>query len=217
VTLPLYLLKFTKTEYVTSMRKGRLWLKPLAFYQEHYEGAPVGQIDPNEGLSACYQPEYARLLLNGVSIAEFHSPIKVRQKLPTIFAFCALAVTKKDIECNPTGFSLDERLRAFGEKVVVITDFDKFQRRVNSAVNNCSIRSVPGLEGRISGLVEYVPRNYHGEMGPFRKFDEFAYQREWRLAFIAENCLEDHFVLDVGNLDDITLEVPSSGGLEFSW
>ncbi|WP_167330914.1 hypothetical protein [Paraburkholderia phenoliruptrix] len=50
-----------------------------------------------------------------------------------------------------------------------------------------------------------MTRIYHGEIGPFRKFETFAHQTEWRIALIdtaASDIEQQSYVLDVGNISD---------------
>ena len=215
VERPIALLKYAKEQHISSVIEGKLYLNSLRFYQEHYEGAPDGQIDSDEGLKAQYQPQYIKIAHNGIHIGEVLSPVKVRQELPAIFTFCSSAITKHDVA---EGYRPSERLREFGSKIVFITDFDEFLRRVSLAVNTSYesvIYSVPGLNGKITGMVEYVQSDHHGEMGVFTKFDKFEYQREWRIAFVAEGVDKDYFILDIGDLSDITLVTNANGELAF--
>lgn len=55
------------------------------------------------------------------------------------------------------------------------------------------------------GFVDYVDKkNYTGEMGPFRKFDNYSYQNEYRIAL---NLKKDNaFTIHIGSLADIAWE-----------
>lgn len=53
------------------------------------------------------------------------------------------------------------------------------------------------------GYIKYVDRNnFSGKMGCFKKFNEYAYQNEWRLAI---NCMnkEKPFKISIGSLEGI--------------
>lgn len=65
--------------------------------------------------------------------------------------------------------------------------------------------------GTLTGdFVKYVNRDsYNGEMGAFRKFEKFSYQREYRYVWEGDNLNASTVTLTVGNLSDIAALVPS--------
>ena len=79
----------------------------------------------------------------------------------------------------------------------MLTNAEEFLRRVHAvaAQNNVTLKQ---------GLVEYVDRAKHnGPVGIFRKFADFAYQSEFRIAVVPG--AKGPFSLTVGDLSDILI------------
>ena len=79
--------------------------------------------------------------------------------------------------------------------VVLIHNGTEFLKRLDSKLKK--------LERECKyALIDYVDKkSYTGPMGPFRKFDDFSYQKELRFAFLFEN-LEQKFI-HIGSIEDI--------------
>jgi hypothetical protein len=204
----LLLVKFTDSKHVESLRQGKLWMSKLAFFQQLEESAPAGQRDKDEGLFAYHQPDQIRISINGHDVGRVLSPLAIRQVLPPSFIFCATAVTRESLVKGGGCHTVPADMRVFGDTAVVVHDVEEFKRRIVVALSDDrygSIRAFPGHK-IVDGTVQYVPRTYHGDMGPFRKFEEYAYQSEWRIALIDESAQgqQRSFQLEIGDLTDIT-------------
>lgn len=90
----------------------------------------------------------------------------------------------------------------YGPSCVVFRDASEFFRRVHAAV--------VGLGHTAEfGLVEYVERaTYHGEMGPFRKFNDHREDSEFRI--LVTPGLGKALTLKLGDLSDIAMLLPAS-------
>jgi hypothetical protein len=96
----------------------------------------------------------------------------------------------------------DERNLSFGCTAIIITDISEFIKRIKLAAHllNKEVDHAP---------IEYVNKEtYHGEIGPFVKFNNFSYQNEFR--FILTNGKGRREFLEIGNIRDITMVIPSS-------
>jgi hypothetical protein len=209
----LLLVKFTDSKYVESLRQGRLWMNRLAFFQRLEEGAPAGQRDKDEGLFAYHQPDQIRISINGHDVGRVLSPLEVRQVIQPSFIFCATAVTRESLLKGGGFYTVPADMQAFGDTAVVVHDVEEFKRRIVVALSDDrygSVRAFPGHKV-VDGIVQYVPRTYHGDMGPFRKFEEYACQGEWRIALIDESAQDEQrsFQLEIGDLTDITTVLKS--------
>jgi hypothetical protein len=92
---------------------------------------------------------------------------------------------------------IDPRNFEFGDTYAILKDADEFLRRVRETAKTENI--VLKL-----GLVEYVDRTtYNGKIGVFRKFSEFAYQSEFRLAVVTGK--EMPFSFRIGDISDISM------------
>lgn len=91
---------------------------------------------------------------------------------------------------------IDTRNLEFGDSAIVLTDKKEFIRRIEKAAK------VAG-KALIHEFVESVSRiSHNGEMGPFRKFDSFDYQNEFRFVLAEGNGKPT--VLKIGDIRDIT-------------
>ena len=92
---------------------------------------------------------------------------------------------------------IDPRNFEFGDTYAVLKDGDEFLRRVRETAQKENI--VLRQE-----LVEYVDRTtYNGEIGIFRKFSDFAYQSEFRLAVVTGKAIP--FLFKIGDISDISM------------
>ena len=104
--------------------------------------------------------------------------------------FCMYAI--KDITKYPI---INPRCFSFGDTYALLIYGDDFLHRVLQKSKQDGLKTT-------WGLVEYVNRNtYEGKLGPLKKFDNFAYQSEFRI--ISEECNESPRKLKIGNISDI--------------
>jgi hypothetical protein len=98
-------------------------------------------------------------------------------------------------------YSFDEKNLQFGEAAIVIRNSKEFTTRMRSASES--------LGRKIHhGPVTYLNKTkHHGVMGPFRKFDEFAYQSEFR--FVLHKGDGHPTTVKLGDIRDICFSIPS--------
>ena len=96
---------------------------------------------------------------------------------------------------------IDPKLLEFGESTLIFTDPNKFQERLYDAARKLN-------RNMQANLVIYVPNDYVGEIGLFRKRQSYAYQSEWRLALF--DGLGNPIKLELGDLTDISILIPTS-------
>ena len=91
---------------------------------------------------------------------------------------------------------------SFGDEAIIITDLKEFIRRLKNAAKFLG-------KNLNYGPVTYVNRKTHdGVMGPFRKFDCYKKQNEFR--FVLSGGDGDPTILKIGDIRDITMTSPSS-------
>jgi hypothetical protein len=106
--------------------------------------------------------------------------------------FCMFALRH-----TSNGFPVNKKNYKFGDYALVLRDPNEFMNRI---VDKANMRLK-------ANLVEYVNKDYTGEIGLFKKFDSFAYQSEWRIA-----CFEGEGVpttISIGSIKDISIIMPS--------
>ena len=95
---------------------------------------------------------------------------------------------------------IDKRIGEFGEWVLLITDCDRFFNRIRECVDSQK------LDAHFD-LVDYVPKGYIGEIGPFRKFQKYEWQAEWRL--VVYNGNGGPFRFELGSIAEFSELVPT--------
>jgi hypothetical protein len=91
---------------------------------------------------------------------------------------------------------------SFGDEAIIITDLKEFIRRLKNAAKSLS-------KTLNHGPVTYVNKKTHdGVMGPFRKFDCYERQNEFR--FVLSGGDGDSTYLQIGDIRDITMMSTSS-------
>jgi hypothetical protein len=113
-----------------------------------------------------------------------------------INVFCMYAL-RPNIE---SGFPIDNKNNRFGNHALILINRDEFMNRLASTLKS----------QRIIGhadLVEYVNDSHIGKLGPFKKFNRFSYQHEWRLV-----CYEGPGgprAIQIGSIRDISVILPT--------
>ncbi len=110
---------------------------------------------------------------------------------------------EEELDAFSSYLQVPESMNKFGTHVWVITNGDEFVKRLRDAAARQNVRV-------FGSLVKYVdPSRVHGgiprEMAPFVKRDAFKDEREYRFVFSSTRQLPDPFVLDVGQLADISV------------
>ena len=93
-------------------------------------------------------------------------------------------------------FPVNEKNFRFGEHALLLIKPSEFMRRIE-----CSLKSQNIVAN--ADLVEYVDDEYAGKVGPFRKFNKFSYQSEWRL--VSLDGLGGPREICIGSIQDISV------------
>jgi len=175
----LALFKFGNRNHLDQfISEGLLYMNTLEHFARREENAV--RADANEGIWLSYPAETVKLGFK-VKIQDEYVPIpglvdtvKWHQRdslKANVFCMYGLRASNAEALVDPRNFQ-------FGDSFVLLKDGNEFMRRAREAAH------AVGQAMRIHS-VEYVNRHAHiGEMGPFRKYSEFAYQSEVRLALL---------------------------------
>lgn len=191
------LFKFGESEHIESfVNEGLLHMNTLRYFRDLEAKCDRVRPDRDEGSTWCIQANKAAISMKPrdawIKVGTILGPIRTtdgREDITNVFCMFAL-------HTNPVSEPLvHEKNFEFGDTFAVLTNPVEFLRRVNEAAV-CESLSVH------KGLVEYFNSStYHGPMGPFRKFSEFAYQSEFRIAI--EGGKNEPLRLKIGSLLDI--------------
>ena len=222
-----FLVKFLKERHVDSLLDGKLYAQRLARFKKAEGGAPPGRIDPHEGTSSWMQPGQVRIEINGMDLTgDLAGPLQTQLNwLDHLNVFCVHAGHTGDLDLARISDGRIEQLRRelwipnasldLGSQAVVITDIPEFMRRFDAAVGSQGYRAWAHL------VQYYDPATFHGHfegIDPvFRKQIAFREQREYRFAIDTGTVGCDALTLEIGDIRDITLRLPSAdlNGSEF--
>ncbi len=86
-------------------------------------------------------------------------------------------------------------------EVTVCTGYTAFMQRLESTLKTKTLFWK-------TDLVEYVNDEHTGELGPFRKFNRFSYQYEWRL--VCHDGPSEPLKVPIGSIRDISMILPAN-------
>ncbi|MGL1902533.1 MAG: hypothetical protein OCC49_10385 [Fibrobacterales bacterium] len=194
------LIKFGERKYMEDFKnEGKMFFQRLRKYC-HMENREQG--DTNEGLTHVYQPDKITLTVNGIEVSEIQGVVKVDETGRNPLIHCMYTLNSDHyIDYQKSIDLIDKKCCDFGDTALVITNLKEFHSRFKDA---CEQRSF----GAKCKTVKYVdPESYHGEMGAFRKFDNFSHQNEFRFLLDA-SIQEESYTLELGSIEDISMMVP---------
>jgi hypothetical protein len=192
------LLKFGKRSHMEELlHDGHLFMSPLSTFinmeDDHLRADQDEAIDysmPAEGAKLLIKHNDEWLPVGGLTGAlRSTGPERVKANV-----FCLHSILASRCASHPEQL-IDSRNSDFGDAFVIFMDADEFLRRVQVETSRRNLNFV-------NAAVEYVdPNSYVGEMGIFRKFSKFHYQREYRLAILSGTA--ETYSLHIGSIADI--------------
>lgn len=199
------LLKFGQKEHLESLLNGQLYLKSIRHFKENGEDN-IGRYDKNENLTDVWSYPYfeGKLLFDNIKVATISSmniyiPEHDKDLFTHISSFCLVS-----FDLNNSGFNklIDSRMQGFGDYVLIIYNVSKFQALVIEASKNHSEISKITMD-----KVNYIDKeSFHGSVNIFNKFNNFAWQQEYRIAVRnLDKFKEDHLNLNIGRISDIAM------------
>jgi len=197
--------KVGRREHMYSLyTKGIVYMSRISAFAK-MEGNVRG--DRNEGLFAYFSGSNSTLKVTvKTDTMSMELPIvssSIQGAIRDHAAYCMYAVPLTEdlrvVESALRPLAHDSRIREFGDLLVLITDTEEFARRLVKAAKVAGY----GLAGR---LVDYVSQDYCGDMGPFRKLDNYKYQSEWR-AVTRAPIPDKPLILELGSLTDIAMPI----------
>lgn len=205
------LIKFGKEKYIKSFQNGILYMNPLSYFKG-IEEQDRSRGDKNEGLHRYIQPEFANIKIGDhvIDNNDITKPVEIRRdKEQGANLFCMHAIDFKRLKNNEFKLKLKREMHEFGDTGLIVLDCLEFFNRINTAIflKNKKLYN-KAIEPLGDRLVEYVDKKtYSGRMGLFKKFEDYNYQNEFRIALdVPESLLDtnDVFKLNIGDISDIT-------------
>jgi hypothetical protein len=192
------LIKFGKLEHLQQLRdEGLLYMNNLPYFwnieDEELRGDPF-----DCALQVIRGPKVTMVMPGGneLTICRDYT-LKIRPSEPEkINIFCMYALRP----LNEGSFPVDKKNQRFGDHALILMNRDELIQKLESSLKNQRI--VGDAE-----LVEYVNDEHTEKLGPFRKFNRFSYQHEWRLVCYDGPGKERR--IWIGSIRDISVILPA--------
>lgn len=207
------LIKFQSAERIKSLREGHLYAKTLQYYRELE--MRTGNDDVGDEFEAMFHVNqgFIRFPDTGEEI-ELNDTL-----IPTTnsndFVFCMFGIYSASNAFTFTD-KQKEKMLSFGDTALVVLDRDELIKRVISAAKNAGyvphfgeVRYFNSAEDNGNMIVSVLNGMWNIA---FWKRDKYAFQQESRFVFTPGNG-EDHIVLDIGDISDITVVFPAKAVL----
>ena len=193
------LIKFGKLEHLQQLRdEGLLYLNSLPYFWEIEDEELRG--DPCDcAIQVIRGPKVTMVMPDGNEVTlctDYTARIRPSEPEKTNI-FCMYAL-RPLIE---GAFPIDEKNLRFGDHALILMNRDEFIQRVESSLKNQQIAGD-------ADLVEYVNDEHTGKLGPFRKFNRFSYQCEWRL--VCYEGMGEPRIIRIGSIRNISVILPAN-------
>jgi len=192
------LVKFGQYEHICQLRdQGLLYMNTFTYFRQLEDKELRGDkfegvADVHRGSSGILTPKNDLKNQFMVSRWEIHRDLPQFEK-KNVFCMCAVRPSMES-------FPVDKRNFRFGGYALILKYPQQFIDRISSQLQSEKINHQ-------ANLVEYIGNDYVGEVGPFRKLNNFAYQSEWRLVCCEGIGKERTF--SIGDINDICIVVGS--------
>lgn len=213
-------IKVCKTErYREDFLDGSLYMNTLGFFRRYNEEAVANVADRYEGTISLQQPGRHTITFTRhdlpdcqYTIADFAGPSVIQYRGHNhLNVLCLFAVHEKGhtfgsddhFENFVDAQMLKPEVDDLGEYAAIVFDTGAFQKKVFEAIRSNDF-------GAFSGLVDYYDAaTFHGSFDQaqavFKKRNEYAHQREYRIALDRQALEEAPYTLSVGSLRDIAI------------
>lgn len=197
------LIKIGVFEYMSALyEEGELYFNTFKYFRE-LECSSDGRGDPNEYLSY-YGGNGTKVAIKRkgdkeytqINDVQFVSMRNNQEEYSHLY--CLSSINKSWTYKNK--LLISSKNFADGKNyAVIIHNFNEFAKRLKAKLVELKVRAK-------AGYIDYVSRKeYNGEMGCFKKFEEYSYQNEYRIVA----CLKNDSVpqtIKIGSLKDIALK-----------
>ncbi|MGK0271951.1 MAG: hypothetical protein ACI88H_002617 [Cocleimonas sp.] len=204
------LIKFMDEQYVDSfLKEGLLFMNNIDFFKRYEDSVVALRCDVHEGLAATYKHDEVTITLGDHKIEGAVGKVDLRyhhEGDTNIYSMTKIS-DGKILDAGDVGLLLSEKFSSFGNRAVLIggSNIVEFERRLQEAVANDENIYTPREDGAVAKQISYLNREqHHGRMDVFDKFEDYAWQHEWRIAFKQSNS-SGAYPLKIGSLEDIAL------------
>lgn len=207
------LFKIINLEYAEGFIQGKLYMNPLDYFrgdignsaQGDWQEGTCGTINKNQLGQVGYRFSKSELEMfandNVTMLSDYYA-------FNNLFCMYSLELDEK----NKVIFKPDKKIYEFNdangnEKIVIhITNTAEFLRRLDIALNKYieSNKIEYGMYGEITYSSAWTNADGMGTRSAFHKEPSYSYQKEWRLCILQKLICKSPFILEIGDLSDIT-------------
>lgn len=192
-----YLLKFFENkQFQNEFLEGKLYMNTLKFFKDG-ELLDIARTDKLEAVQAHMTPDLMQIGMLNIPKSECGIMTINTTKYDLCNVLCLYTLCK---ETQDGVTIIDDKIKNFGDYCVCITDIKEFLKRVVRATDKNDFVCHHMKVNYINKNLEYKIKE---KEVPFTKFDNFNYQREFRVAINTKRNMNQHYILEVGSLKDI--------------
>lgn len=204
------LIKFQSEDRIKCFREGHLYAKTLGYYRKLEE--ETGDEEIGDGYEAMIHVNEAIIRIPETGEEQVLNDELIKTSHSDDHVFCMFGIYPQ-LETFAFSEKQKEKMLSFGDTALIILDSDEFINRViKTAERN-------GLKAYFNGVKYYDPSYDSANMivdlmkgmwnVAFWKRKSYTYQQEARFVFVSDKPGEDHVILDIGDITDITEVVPA--------
>jgi hypothetical protein len=199
---PIVFLRFGKKEHIKSfIENGTIYMNTVSYFK-NLEGDNE-RADKNENITGLHQANTIKMHINGKEIKGLTNQVTFyipeQDKHIATHVYCLSHISG---DVREDGKLIDDRVKDFGEALVAIYPPHEFVKRINEKLDEL-YKNGEILRAH-TGCVEYIDKgSYSGDMSIFKKTNDYAHQREFRITVTRPYDLQNPFEFNIGNLTDI--------------
>lgn len=193
------------SEYINDMYENEyLYFKPLKDFRSPLNDKS-GRLDPKELNTKNVQIDNLTIIVDCKEIAlhklltDFSGQFTEQLDNPRINC-CSMHWI--ELEHGIINNSSDEKLLEFGDKVLLITDCDKFIEILDDSIKKLNFQSKRGM------VTYYAPKTFNGDITLHHKDERYSYQNEYRILINPTN--NEPINIPLPGLKDISVLINSS-------
>ena len=203
------LIKFQSAERIKSLQQGKLYAKSLDYYRNLEITTGDCQIgDACEGVFKIFDGEI-ELIGTDIKFPLKNQLFLTKASSYPVFCMCCF----KGFDQISFDDMQKEKFLNFGDTALIIIDSKEFEKRVSLAAMSEGYKAILGKVHYYSsdynetGVIEALSKDINNVA--FFKRNIYAYQQEARFLFVSEQNAVDHIELDIGDISDISIVVPT--------
>lgn len=200
------LIKIKTSEIIEDLQKnGTIYMNKLQYYRDYEKNTGETVVgDMNEGRI----PIHNAFLVNPETNETIQlQDTSVECDIHDCFAYCMFFINPNNGDFAFTD-KQKEKFMSFGDTALLITNQLEFIRRIKNRINEMGLDllhhsiSYYNSNEDSANLWFSLMNGMHNIA--FWKDSEYAYQQEYRFLIKNDNIKDDHLVIDIGNIEDIS-------------